>query len=100
MSEDVNQKKPWVLVSVLKQDADPQDAQIALVELGNLVDRWHSEGGFLWSGPFDDYKTSMSIFEATDAEAGEFFTKFKQAADRVVESYLYRWEAMPILSLL
>jgi hypothetical protein len=100
MSQQLIQKKPWVLVSVLKSDMNPQDAEAAIAGLGNLVDEWHSQGKMMWSGAFDDNKTSMTIFEATEDEAGDFFAKYNQISNKVVDSYIYQWDAMPILSLL
>jgi len=79
---------------------NPHDAEIAVTDLGILVDEWHSQGKIMWSGAFDDNKTSMTIFEATDNEASDLFAKYNQASNKVVDSYIYQWDAMPILSLL
>jgi hypothetical protein len=98
--EMIEQRKPWALVSVLKPDANPQDAENLMTELGVFVDDWHSHGKLMWSGAFDDDKTSMTVFEATENEANEFFTKYDNICNKAVASYIYQWDAMPILSLL
>lgn len=100
MSQELIQRKPWVIVSVLKSDINPQDTGVAVTGLGNLVDEWHSQGKIMWSGAFDDNKTSMTIFEASDDEANDFFARYNQTCNKVVDSYIYQWDAMPILSLL
>jgi hypothetical protein len=100
MSQELIQRKPWVLVSVLKSDLNPQDADTAVAELGNLVDEWHSQGKIMWSGAFDDNKTSMTIFEAAEEDASDFFAKYNKICNKIVDSYMYQWDAMPILSLL
>lgn len=54
----------------------------------------------IWSGPFNDNKTGIAIFEATQEEANLLYDKYANACSGVLDYFLYQWEAMPILSIL
>ena len=54
----------------------------------------------IWSGAFDDNKTSMSVIEGDKATAEKFFKTYDDACKSFLSSYMYQWEAMPLLSLL
>lgn len=92
-------KKPWVLVSTLKENPEG-DLQNVVSQITDLVDEWHSQGKIMWSGAFDDNKTSMTIFEATEDEAKTVFSKYDKICTGMLNSYIYQWDAMPILSIL
>jgi len=94
------QKKPWVLVSVFKDNTNEHDLKKITPEISNLVDEWHSKGSIMWSGAFNDNKTGMAVFEATEDEANDFYAKYDKACSGVLDYNLYQWDAMPILSLL
>ena len=93
-------KEPYVLVSVFKEDAKPESITQSGPAISSIIDDWHSTGKMIWSGSFDDNKTAMSVIEATKAEAEEFYTKYNNATNSFLATYMYQWDAMPILSLL
>ncbi len=91
---------PWVLVSSIKEDTNPQDIESIAPQIASLVDEWQSMGRIMWSGSFDDDKTGMAVFEATKQEADMLFKKYGDICSGVLNYYLYKWDAMPILSVL
>lgn len=94
------EKRCWVLVSTLKQDATKDDLERITPAVKNLVDDWQSQGKIMWSGTFEENDTGMAIFEATTNEAQEFYEKYRTACSDALESNLHQWSAMPILSVL
>ncbi len=92
--------KPFVLVSNIRDDANPQDLERIAPQVATLVDEWQSKGRIMWSGAFDNETSSMAVFEATEQEAKELFAKYEKICSGVLNYYLYQWDAMPILSLL
>ena len=54
--EEIN-KEPFVLVSVFKEDAKPEEIATAMPALSLIIDEWQNSGNMIWSGPFDDNKT-------------------------------------------
>ena len=51
--EDSN-KEPFVLVSVFKENAKPEEVANATPALSLIIDEWHNSGKMIWSGSFDD----------------------------------------------
>ncbi|MBT4325850.1 MAG: hypothetical protein HOD60_02925 [Candidatus Nitrosopelagicus sp.] len=94
------ESKPWVLVSSMNKDTNPQDLQRIAPQVSILVDEWQSKGKIMWSGAFDNERSSMAVFEATEDEAKEFFKKYESICSGVLNYYLHQWDAMPILSVL
>lgn len=94
------QRKPWVLVSVLKESTSDQDIEKIRPQIGDLVDFWQGMGRIMWSGSLSDNKTGIAVFEATDDEANNISAKYGQICDGILDYYLYQWDAMPILSFL
>ena len=92
--------KPWVLVSNVQEDTKTVDLQMIAPQISALVDEWQSEGKIMWSGEFDNERSSMAVFEATEDEAKEFFKKYESICSGVLNYYLHQWDAMPILSVL
>ncbi|WP_428324235.1 hypothetical protein [Nitrosopumilus sp.] len=95
-----DEKSPWVLVSNVSKDTNPQDLERIAPQISTLVDEWQSQGRIMWSGAFDNQVSSMAVFEATEEEAKEFFKKYESICSGVLGYYLYKWDAMPILSVL
>ena len=89
MTMEGDNKQPYVLVSVFKEDANPEEIIKASPALSTIIDEWHRSGKMIWSGSFDDNKTAMSVIEATKNEAESFLA-----------TYMYEWNAMPLLSLI
>ena len=92
--------KPWVLVSNIKNDITIQDLEKIAPQVTVLVDEWQSMGKIMWSGAFDNAQSSMAVFEATETEAKQFLKKYESVCSNVLNFYLYKWDAMPILSIL
>ena len=92
--------KPWVLVSNINEGTKPQDLERIAPQVADLVDEWHSAGRMMLSGAFDNDVSSMALFDATEDEAKEFFRKYERICSGVLGYYLYRWDAMPVLSVL
>ena len=93
-------KQPYVLVSVFKEDAKPEEIANAAPALSLLIDEWHNAGKMIWSGAFDDNKTAMSVIEATKTEAEAFYAKYDNTTKPFLATYMYQWNAMPLLSLI
>ena len=91
---------PWVLISVYKADTNPDDIERITPQIKDLIDEWHSQGKLMWSGAFNDNKTGMAVFEATEQEASQFYEKHNKICSDVLEHFLYQWDAMPLLSFL
>ena len=94
------EKSPYVLVSVFKEDANEQDVAGATGKIATIIDEWNGQGNMIWSGSFDDNKTAMSVVEGTKSDIDAFFKKYDDACKSFLSSYMYQWDAMPILSLL
>ena len=95
-----DQKSPWVIVSSLKEDTREIDIQMLTPSIIELINEWQSKGNFIWSGPFDDNRTGMAIFEATEKEAREFYDKYDKICSKILDYHLYQWSAIPFLSAL
>ena len=91
---------PWVLVSSYKENTNPVDLEKIIPQIKDLIDEWHFQGKFMWSGAFNDNKTGMAVFEATEQEARQFYDKYTKICSGVLEHFLYQWDAMPLLSIL
>jgi len=97
---ETKNKKLWVLVSSLKDTATDDDLQRITPSVSALVDLWQYRGKFVLSGPLDNNKTGLAIFEATENEAKQLLDEHKRASSDTLDSYLYHWDALPFLSLL
>ena len=102
MSQTVQTPQPkslWVLQSFLKDEtrADLESITFSVIE---RVNEWQSKGNFIWSGPFDDNRTGMAIFEATEKEARDFSDKYGKICSKILEHHLHQWSAIPFLSAL
>ena len=95
-----DKKSPYVLVSVFREDAKEQDVTQAAGKIATIIDEWNMQGNMIWSGSFDDNKTAMSVIEGDKAEAEKFFNGYNDACKAFLSSYMYEWDAMPLLSLL
>ncbi|MGQ0772606.1 MAG: group II intron reverse transcriptase/maturase [Nitrososphaerota archaeon] len=98
--ELVSQRKPWVLVSSLREGTNEQDIERIRPGISDLIDQWQSQGRMMWSGALNDNKTGIAIFEATDAEATQIYDKYDKICKDILDYYLYQWDAMPVLSFL
>ena len=94
------EKSPYVLVSVFKEDAKAQDVAAAAGTIATIIDDWNAKGNMIWSGSFDDNKTAMSVIEGDKDTAQSFFNTYNDACKSFLSSYMYQWDAMPLLSLI
>lgn len=92
-------EKQWALVTTLRDDVNASTSQDALPQIQSVCDEWQMQGKFLWSGPFDDNKTSLTIITATKQDAQKFLDKYIQASNAVLNSYMYQWDSLPMLGL-
>lgn len=99
ITETISEKKLWVLVSTLKDDTKEIDLQKVAQPVIELIDEWQSAGKFIWSGPFNDNKTGMAIFEATEKDANRFYDKYDKICSGVLSYHLNRWDSFPLLSM-
>jgi len=99
-TETVSEKKSWVLVSSLDQNTKEEDLQRITPSVIELINEWQSAGKFIWSGPFNDNKTGMAIFEATKEESNRFYDKYDKICSGVLSYHLYQWDSFPLLSML
>ncbi|NIP62684.1 MAG: hypothetical protein GWN01_03580 [Nitrosopumilaceae archaeon] len=100
MSQQDVKLTPWILVSSVKDDTNPQDVERITPQISGLIDDWHSSGRMMWSGGLDDEKTGIAVFEGTKQEADELYKKYDKICSGILNYYLYQWDAMPILSIL
>lgn len=96
----LQETKPWVIISVYKDNTNSQELEKITPQIQNLVDDWQSKGKIMWSGAFNDNQTGMAVFEATKQEADEFYQKYDNICSGILEYSIYQWDAMPILSIL
>jgi ABC-type microcin C transport system duplicated ATPase subunit YejF len=98
--QELREIRPWVIIAVFKENTNLNDLQRISPQIQNLVDEWQSQGKMMWSGAFDDDATSMTIFEGTEQEANEFYSKYDKICSGILQYSMYQWDAMPILSVL
>ena len=99
-TQTTEQKSLWVIVSSLKEDTKEIDLQMITPSVIELINEWQSKGSFIWSGPFDDNRTGMAVFEATPGEARDFYDKYDKVCSGILDYHLYQWSAIPFLSSL
>lgn len=98
--QEPQETRPWVIITVFKENTNLNDLQRISPQIQNLVDEWQSQGKMMWSGAFDDDATSMTVFEGTEQEANEFYSKYDKICSGILQYSMYQWDAMPILSVL
>ncbi len=98
VSETISEKLTWVLVSSVHDNTSVDDFAKITPQVVELVDEWQDKGKFVWSGPLSDNKTGIAIFQGTKEEADEFHSRYDKICSGVLNSYMYQWDAMPLLS--
>ena len=99
-NQQLQETRPWVIITVFKENTNPNDLQRISPEIQNLIDEWQSNGKIMWSGAFNDNATGMAVFEVTEQEANEFYNKYDRICSGILEYSMNQWDAMPILSIL
>ncbi|MDH5568451.1 MAG: hypothetical protein OEX98_01495 [Nitrosopumilus sp.] len=92
--------KPWVIITIFKESINVEDLQRISPQIQNLIDEWQNKGRMMWSGAFNDNATGMAVFEGTEREANEVYSKYDKICSGVLEYSMYQWDAMPVLSIL
>lgn len=100
MSQQLDQKRPWVLISIFKNDTNLNDLSRITPQIQQIIDDWQSTGKIMWSGAFNDNATGMAVFEGTEQEANDFYAKYDKVCSGILKYTMYQWDAMPILSIL
>ena len=98
--QELQETSPWVIITVFKEDTNVNDLQIISPQIQCLVDEWQNKGKMIWSGAFNDNATGMAVFEGTEQEANEFYSKYDKICSGILEYSMYQWDAMPVLSVL
>jgi len=98
VSETIPEKLTWVLVSSIHDNTSVDDFIKVTPQVIQLVDEWQLEGKFVWSGPLSDNKTGIAIFQGTREEAERFHEKYEKICSGILNSYMYQWDAIPLLS--
>ena len=90
----------WAIVSSIDQNAKPEEVPVITSRITALVDEWHAQGRIMLSGPFDNETSSMTVVSASTKQAQDLFKQWNDICDGFLVSEMYRWDAMPILSVL
>ena len=94
------EKLPHVIVGVFREGINPQDVEQATGKITTIIDEWNVRGNMIWTGAFNDGKSAMSVIEASKIDAESFFNSYKDVCKSFLDSYMYQWDSMPVLSLL
>ena len=98
--EVIDERKLWVILSSRKENCEESELEIIKPLVEKLNERWFEKGSFVWTGRFDDNKTSMSIFETTREKAENYFNDFCKVCGNSLENNLLRWDALPLFTIL
>jgi len=98
--EVINERKLWVMISTRKKDCAEKELEIIKPIIEKLNEQWFEKGDFMWAGRFDDHKTSMAIFEATEEKAKNYFEDYSKACSDSLETNLHQWDALPLFTIL
>ena len=93
-------KVPWIFTAKLNESVEKFNPENFTTKIQTLFEKWQTKGKFLWSGPLDDNKTALTVFEGTSEEASAFFKDYNDAVGDVVSIEKKQWDALPVLSLL
>ena len=98
--EVINDRKLWVIISSRKNSGSAKELQIIQPIIEKLNEQWFEKGDFVWTGRFDDDKTSMAIFEATKDKAENYFEEYSKICEASLDMKMYRWDALPLFTIL
>jgi len=48
--QELQEIRPWVIITVFKENTKLNDLQRISPQIQNLVDEWQSQGKIMWSG--------------------------------------------------
>ena len=98
--EVINDRKLWVIIGTRKKNDLKNELEIVKTKIEKLDKQWFEKCGFIWSGRFDDNKTSMTIFETTEEKAKNYFEQYSKVCTSCLDSKLYQWDAFPLFAIL
>ena len=98
--EVIAERKLWVIISTRKKDLHENELEIIKPMVEKLNEQWFEKGDFVWAGGFDDEKTSMAIFEATEEKAKKHFDSYSKICAGSLTANLFQWDAMPLFTIL
>jgi hypothetical protein len=98
--EVLNDMKLWVIISTRKKDCSENELSVIKPMVEELNQQWFEKGDFIWSGRFDDEKTSMAIFEATTEKAAKYFDTYSKICGNSLDMKMHQWDAIPLLAIL
>ncbi|AFS81062.1 hypothetical protein NKOR_05895 [Candidatus Nitrosopumilus koreensis AR1] len=99
ISEVINDRKLWVIISSRK-DGGSDELEVIRPIIEKLNEQWFEKGDFVWTGRFDDKKTSMAIFESTEDKAKNYFEEYSKICADSLDTKLYQWDALPLFTIL
>lgn len=100
ISDVINERKLWVIISTRKNDDSKNELDVVKPILEELNLKWCKKGDFLWTGRFDDNKTSMTIFEATEDKAKNYFELYSKICSNSLDVNIHQWDALPLFTIL
>jgi uncharacterized protein YciI len=80
----------WVLVSSIHYNTKEEDLIKIAPQVIQLVDQWQSKGRFIWSGPLNDNKTGIAIFEGTKKDADRFYERYDSICSGILSFEMYK----------
>ena len=98
--EVVNERKLWVIISTRKKNGVENELDITRPMIEKLNEQWFEKGDFIWVGRFDDNKTSMAIFDATEEKAKKYFEHYSKVCADSLDINIYQWDALPLFTIL
>lgn len=98
--EVIKDRKLWVIISKRKKEGVENELEVIKPMVEKLNEEWFSKGDFIWAGRFDDDKTSMAIFEATEEKAQKYFEQYSKVCTSSLDARIYQWDALPLFTIL
>ena len=98
--EVINERKLWVIMSTRKKEGSEKELEIIKPIVEKLNEQWFEKGDFIWTGSFDDQKTSMAIFEAVEDKAKKYFDNYSKICSSSLEIKIHQWDALPLFTIL
>jgi|GEM_PF-309567 len=98
--EVINERKLWVIISTRKKEGLENELEIIKPMVEKLNEQWFEKGDFIWTGSFDDQKTSMVIFEAVEDKAKKYFDSYSKICSSSLEINIHQWDALPLFTIL
>lgn len=93
--EVINDRKLWVIIGTREKNDPKNESEIVKARIEKLDEQWFKKCGFIWTGSFDDNKTTMTIFETTEEKAKNYFEQYSKVCDSSLDCKIYQWNALP-----